>query len=63
MKSLAIISKKDKADAWQAGQALQAWFVPGGWRPATWKMNRTRTSRPCFRERSSSWSWEATVPF
>ena len=30
MKSLAIISKKDKADAWQAGQALQAWFVSRG---------------------------------
>jgi NAD+ kinase len=27
VKSLAIISKKHKADAWQAGQALQAWFT------------------------------------
>ena len=30
MKSLAIISKKQKADAWVAGQALQAWFVSRG---------------------------------
>ncbi len=30
MKSLAIISKKQKADAWEAGQALQAWFVSRG---------------------------------
>ena len=30
MKSLAIISKKHKADAWQAGQALQAWFASRG---------------------------------
>ena len=30
MKSLAIISKKHKADAWQAGQALQAWFTSQG---------------------------------
>jgi NAD+ kinase len=30
VKSLAIISKKHKADAWQAGQALQAWFVSRG---------------------------------
>jgi len=30
VKSLAIISKKHKADAWQAGQALQAWFTSQG---------------------------------
>ncbi len=30
MKSLAIISKKHKADAWQAGQALQTWFTSRG---------------------------------
>jgi len=30
VKSLAIISKKHKADAWQAGQALQAWFASRG---------------------------------
>ena len=30
MKSLAIISKKYKADAWQAGQALEAWFASRG---------------------------------
>ena len=30
MKTLAIISKKHKTDAWQAGQALQAWFTSRG---------------------------------
>jgi NAD+ kinase len=30
VKSLAIISKKYKADAWQAGQALEAWFASRG---------------------------------
>lgn len=30
VKSLAIISKKHKADAWQAGRALQAWFASRG---------------------------------
>ncbi len=37
MQALAIISKKHKADAWQAGQALQAWFTSRGLAALHWE--------------------------
>ena len=56
MKTLAIISKKHKADAWQAAQALQAWFVSRGWRAGLGSRSGAG-HRACGRERSVSWSW------